>query len=662
MSIEKVFLEKETCEGLGFKTRGLSFPLVLQPLTKTVVVAGANGSGKTRLLDLLSEVVEKQLPRVTLENEEQVLQDAEELLPRLREKLSSPQTDSAGRLAVADVMQTEERIAELTKKISTATLLGRKKYTVVRLVPRVATLADSGDNNGNRNVELAENILDPRNGDSEKSAPAYLQVVMQEALEARGRHSREKNEPPSPAEVKETTLLTLLKELLGDKTTFELTKGRLVVNRDALSTKTLSPGQQILFQFGCNIHAQGGSLADCLAIMDEPETHLHPKALLEVVDRLTHLLTGGQLWIATHSVPLVAHMIAKDPECLWFAKDGGFTRGGRTPKDVLESLMGKGGEGAKRLHDFTMLIPQYAALNFSAQCLLEPGSVGDKEGDGQTTQIAQILKNRRQEQRGKLKILDYGAGKGRLLPALGKSATDHDHFDYYANTYPGDSEECRRQILALFGSDQQERYFEGEPPAPGDHFFDVIVMCNVLHEIDPDTWLEEFGAEGAMHGLLAPGGALLIVEDYGMNVGEKAHSYGFLLLNTPELRSLFRIKNGDAEGKLFLEEPSQEERYKDRLIAHLIGRECVARVSEASRREAIEGLRHRMWQIVEKALGDEPIRGEMTSDKGRDFARASQLFVNAFAWLGRHPWEEEVVLSATASSSAGAGAFPQPIS
>jgi SAM-dependent methyltransferase len=330
-------------------------------------------------------------------------------------------------------------------------------------------------------------------------------------------------------------------------------------------------------------------------------------------------------------------LIAEEPECLWFAEDGKFSRDGRTSKLVLESLMGKDGEGAGHLHDFTLLIPQYAALNFSAQCVLEPGVIGANVDDRQTGQIARILEQRCQAHGGELRILDFGAGKGRLLPTLGLYANAGNRFDYFAyNKFPDGEEECKQQIRSFYKSDQPQRYFDDLLPIHEEAGrFDVIIMCNVLHEVDPDTWLELFGAEGALCSLLATDGALLIVEDYGINVGERAHRYGFLLMDSEELTHLFKIEEKDHKDECFVRVTSSEQGYENRLTAHLINQRCVARVSDESRKEAIQILLSRMQKELAAMLEKEPTSNKLQGAQGRDYARSSQLFVNASLWLAK---------------------------
>lgn len=653
MSIDSIDLDQETYDELGWDPCELPLnpPLRLKQLGKTVVLAGENGSGKSRLLRLLAQLVEKQMEPNTLETEVTNLRLQEGYLASSKEQLAFQKANLASAAAeekqkITDLLAGTEKqigihsieVKKHKKNLLAAQILGSKKHTLVRLVPQVAKLSDPGTEILNKVMQLADDLKIIGNTNSEKSAPAYMLRVKQAAQTAYVNRRKLNQDELTPQEIAENTLHDLLATLLGSEVVVELEdSSRLKINGSDMSKEILSPGQQILFQFGCILHAQGGSLSECIVVMDEPETHLHPAALQEVIDKLRITLAEGQLWIATHSVPLIAHLIADEPGCLWFAEKGRFTRNGRSPERVLKSLMGKG-DGAGRLHDFTLQIPQFAALNFSAQCLLEPGVAGPNVADEQTNQIARILEDRFNLAANRLRILDYGAGRGRLLPTLGNYADARDCFDYYAyDKYSTNRKECEREIASFYKMDQPQRYLNTLSRDPGIEPFHIVVMCNVLHEIDPDTWLELFGKTGSLDRILASNGTVLFVEDYGINMGERAHRYGFLLLDKMELSALFGIEEVDWKAERFVRVTSAEEKYKDRLTAFLVDRECMTRVSVESQRKAIAALKERMYENLVEMLEDEPQIGVMSGEKGRAYARASQLFVNASVWCRNHP-------------------------
>ncbi len=66
---------------------------------------------------------------------------------------------------------------------------------------------------------------------------------------------------------------------------------------------------------------------------------------------------------------------------------------------------------------------------------------------------------------------------------------------------------------------------------------DVVVMCNVLHEIDPSDWVKTLSID--VPPILLEDGYLLIAEDTLLPHGELAHRKGFLVLDDVGVRKLF---------------------------------------------------------------------------------------------------------------------------
>jgi hypothetical protein len=123
--------------------------------------------------------------------------------------------------------------------------------------------------------------------------------------------------------------------------------------------------------------------------------------------------------------------------------------------------------------------------------------------------------------------------------------------------------------------------------------FDIVVMCNVFHEIDCSQWLKLFKNDGHITNLLSPEGFLLIVEVMQLPVGEKAHQKGFLVLDTPQLRTFFQITKAD---KNFIRESEQNGRLK----AHVIPKDCLKRVCSESRKNAIQEVRSQSIGTIRK--------------------------------------------------------------
>lgn len=644
--IEALQLEEEIFRamGVGMPELVMDPPLEMRGLSKLVVLAGPNGAGKSRLLRLLPKIATRKLSASQIaaldEREEGLELERENSYRALEDLLNEPfpdqHPDLQGRRAQIEHYNRQLDEVRMQRRMSDVlTLASDSAPRFARFVPAGYQLVDPFDWSLSEAERRASQLVTSID-DSQGGAPAYLAKVFRRATEE-GYQRFLRNDPkPSEAEESLRGLREILRSLLGQNVAVDVRDGRVEIGEIAPFTQALSPGQQVLVQFGCLLHAQVGHVRDAIVLMDEPENHLHPGVLISVIDTLRSYLADGQLWIATHSVPLIAHLMSDDPDCLWFVNEGRVKRAGRTPEIVLQSLLG-GPEGTADLHALTLLPSSFAANRFLCECLSAPGVVGPDVKDPQTLQISSALWAQfelDERHAGKLRVLDFGAGKGRLLATLIDSleAGQEPWFDYFAfDVGDEDKTDCLRQISSVYG-DAEGRWFNdlntlGARLDPGS--FDAVVMCNVLHEVTPEDWPTTLPR---CAGLLKPRGSLLIVEDYGIPIGERAHNYGFLLMDEPELVALFDIKEVDRLASRFMRTASAEERYRDRLVAHLIEKACVARVSAETQRTAIKKLRDRMEDEVQGYLRD-PLG---TSHKGRSYARSTQLLANASLWCKIH--------------------------
>lgn len=652
MLIKSILIDDQTFDemGIGFSELPLDKPFEMRGLGKTVVLAGPNGAGKSRLLRLIQKLAPKHLNVQTIDqikrdyrNETQSVTRWENEVVRYEKLLAESPKEEKN---IDNVIQSEQvlnsskgRVDHLERQLRWSSVLdveGDDMLRIVSFVPKQPKLVDPFLSTA-ADADQRADRMGHGTDDAHTVAPAYAQRILRIAMEAGYARQEKGLSGKTPAEENRDELLDILKILLGPDVKLKLNGSRLNIGDIASYPDALSPGQQVLFQFACLLHAQHASLADCIVLMDEPENHLHPAVLTHVVANLRKHLTSGQLWIATHSVPLIAQLMATDNDCLWFVNEGRVKRSGRTPETVLDSLMG-GPDGSNHLQNLTMLPAQYAGIRFLTECLVAPDVVGPDIKDPQTLQITEIIRKRVEEKKatGKpLSILDFGAGKGRLLATLRSDSSDVTSWlDYYAydidNTNQND---CEREIESTYGASSSPRWYSDLHKLEANidkASVDIVVMCNVLHEIDPDEWLKLFTKNSIIHNLLSQDGYLLVVEDYGIPVGERAHRYGFFLFDEPELCKLFDISAADRKNRLFVTQNSQDARYHERLKAHLIGKVCVGSISEVTKKSAITKLHDRMLDGVSTFLKE---GRASNSAAGRAYARSAQLLANASAWL-----------------------------
>jgi SAM-dependent methyltransferase len=255
---------------------------------------------------------------------------------------------------------------------------------------------------------------------------------------------------------------------------------------------------------------------------------------------------------------------------------------------VLTGLLGDE-ERRGRLASFLDLPFALASDRFTAECLVPPGVADFKTSDPQTDQIRTFLE-RLHKGTDPLRILDFGAGKGRLASELAEkwdSEEKRRQLDYIAyDSSKKDADECANAIARLHGNADNRLFHDAT--ALRAHYdegsFHVVVMCNVLHEVPPADWSDLFGPKGKITRLLRPDGFLLVVEVQQLPYGERAHQNGFLVLDGAQLRKLFAISESDSSGFVV------DARRDDWLKAHLISQPLLARFDLTTKLAALKDL------------------------------------------------------------------------
>jgi SAM-dependent methyltransferase/energy-coupling factor transporter ATP-binding protein EcfA2 len=375
----------------------------------------------------------------------------------------------------------------------------------------------------------------------------------------------------------------LFQKYLGTNITFNSAGNIKLFNQDTESMAA-SPGQKKLIEMvSFWLHRERSSnTGNYILDLDEIENHLHPEMAIQLLDDLLSWNKNGQIWIATHSIPLLAHCYSIDPNSIWFVEAGQVAHAGSIPEKVLMSLLGDE-KRKSELSSFIDLPAELAINTFAAQCLTSPQVVITDNEDRQIQQVCKALQENYKDQ--SIRILDWGAGKGRFVEALSslnKEKSEINVSDYcaYDPSHEFDTI-CRERIAEVFGSDKKRYYNDVEKllNEGNEDSFDVILMCNVLHEIPATLWLELFSENGYIFKLLKYLGAhLLIIEDTEIRIGELPHKNGFVILNSSQIRKLFNDES--------IETYSASD--DNRLVAHLIPRSSIANVTQETIITALE--------------------------------------------------------------------------
>lgn len=588
-------------------------PVSLKGLGNTVLLAGRNGAGKTRLLNaiVLSILAKK------IHNEKRGVRQnlTADYFSKQLDTLELEVHNTAGKKKDATISQIgiykyasfleshfleDSEFQDSTPPIRLENCQDEQKIQAVNFVPKELSWIDNREISQSDCDDYLSHVRIAGADNVELGICAVIRNVTDRYITARGNAVEgQTNDSKERAIKKFEDLNELMQSLLGESLKLN-ESGRPTIRGKHILDANLSEGQKVLVQLAVQLHEQVDKLDSVILLLDEPENHLHPQACIDLIEKIRSSLPKNQIWIATHSTPIISYFF-RDATLL-FVEDGKVAFSGSTPDRVFKSLLGDQ-DRIQRLRDFLGLPSEYAMLNYAAECLSPPGVHGDAENDPQVEQIRNQLATGREVTKPS-RVLDYGAGKGRLLKEL-FSGDDiaPGQIDYVAyDKYPEDKLECMESIHLIYG-ENKTRYFNSLNDI-GAHFdqgsFNTVLMCNVFHEISPTEWCSIFSQTGPLMTLLDTEGHLLLVEDEEIPVGEKAYREGFIVFNTPELRTLFDIPEA-AKGFI-----SSDFRKDGRLMAHLISKKHLNNISTDSIVRALTLKRNKSKEEIVRLRDGEP--------------------------------------------------------
>ena len=566
----------------------------MSKLGNVVLLAGKNGSGKSRALQLLRQQAnDRQNYFARRRNLSREITDAALSVQNLQQMF-----DQCSRIPEKkdDLVALKEQIDNLTQKKGYYESEYKKPFPIdiglsenetikiVDYVPKRVELKDW------RNLPQYEWKQNAKKAEAlgchnlYESSLSLIQNVYDRYWNTSHQHFHGENGEKERANEDLNRLQGIVKRFL-EVSLDRNADGEVTLFDKPIAQAQLSDGQKILLQLCVAIYAQGAKISDYILVMDEPENHLHPSAVIEMIDKIRELNPEGQIWIATHSIALLSHF---DPSCIWYVKDGSVSYSGRKPEQVLEGLLGNE-ENIQRLHSFIDLPDEFATNRFAFECLLPPGVADSDVTDPQFGQLKEILESIWSGGKEKISLLDYGAGKGRMISNLSEnSRINTEMLDYVAfDEYDANKNTCIKNIECFY-SDAEIRYFntmEGLRTKRDDKSFDLILMCNVLHEIPHNRWIPLFKD---LKRLLKDDGKLLLIEDCKIPVGELPHQKGFIVLNSLHLKDLFAIP---ASEQSFIANDARPDSEPGRLMAHLIPACYLDKITNQTMQTAFDDLR-----------------------------------------------------------------------
>jgi ABC-type cobalamin/Fe3+-siderophores transport system ATPase subunit len=588
----------------GITDDGLK-PIEMSHLGSIVILAGKNGAGKSRILSKILSVIQQKPIKQEIENVGPKIVQFDENIKSYHQTIANLKTQST-QLTGDSKKQKENQIDQFQRQIDqwdkekkqlqskkswsyieTDTL--QDHYQIVEFVPKKLDLKDCNALTPTQLKNNAEQVKNIGISQLSESCLAKIKKVVDNHFNATHQYYKGDVGAKQNAIHEHEQLDILIQTFIGERLGRNV-EGDTTLFGLPIGSAKLSDGHKVLLQLCVAIHAQGASLDNMILFLDEPENHMHPSVTIEFLDTLIEKIPNGQIWMATHSIPLISHFGA---EYVWYVDNGKVRYAGKEQEKVLESLLGDENE-ISRLSDFINLPVVLAINNFAYECLASPEVAMTSSEDPQSKQIGFILIE--ELKKGKVKLLDYGAGKGRFISNFYDRLDEQEkqlvlsNFEYVAfDKYKHDESDCLNNIERVYGN-ADKKYYNDLTNLLSDHdkgSFDIVVLCNVLHEIDPKEWIELFKSDGTITPLLkADSGILLHVEDMLLPIGEKAYKNGFVVLDTPNIKELFSLQSAD-----FNIHRSGDAKYHDRLKAHSIPQKHLANITADSRKKALQSVK-----------------------------------------------------------------------
>lgn len=274
-------------------------------------------------------------------------------------------------------------------------------------------------------------------------------------------------------------------------------------------------------------------------------------------------------------------------------------RSSNTYADLLSELLD---DKENRTKQFFSSLYQWRFYDFIAKCFSDPTVINIVNSNDEQVQL--FLKSI--EERNRISVLDFGGGSGRLglsLKMIEENNPQNRTIDY--------------------------SIYDREPGYHGDLFpvyqdinsindrFDVVVMMNFLHEVEPTDWPDIFRR---IYVLMNDDGFLLFVEVITLSEGEKPNDTGYLVLGLEELSVLFSSSHNLTEIKI-------KENQKSNCV--LIKKSDLKKVTEGSVRKAIKCLEDRTFREISLFRENKSESHSYTVSDAQRYAFLTQQYINA---------------------------------
>ena len=635
MKYTKIVIPEEISQKKGIK------PINIQRLSNVIAFIGKNGSGKTRILDLIEKnplLMDTKFANIPTEINSALtkLEKIKRLDILQKEKIRHPYNNTVlveimslqNTLGqhVSDVNNNSARISDLISK----KYIRRIKYEEISILQEIIEKSVEQDSF----KELIENTIKENNYNElmsiNKGALKYLRnlphklVADKHECEEDNKNFLSKDSYKKFDSLKRYIKTFLNKELDWDKSSSDRRmldtqdgglnvtyKGFFKLNGREFNYSEFSNGEKILFSYAILFflieQSQKINIKESILIIDEPELHLHADCEIDLINKLREVISEkGQLIIATHSINILSTLKYEE---IFVVKDGEIFHPSSKSFALSLSELIPMEEKVDRLSDLLYSIDNLSFVNFVSQCFSEPEAIKlIKEDDLQLASIKNMIKTKKNIN-SQMLFLDFGAGRGRILKGL---LSDNGIFPKLKYNALEPKKECHSELTELGITKLYSDYIE----LP-DNTFDFILLSNVLHEIPVTSW--EITLNKVISSL-KDNGSLMIVEPRTLFKGEKIDGSGFIVLSEEEIQILFKLPNNLQS---FYTEDS-----KEKITAVMIQKSDLTNTDNESIKNALIKLQENSLKNAEELMSNQ----EDTADKyayGRKMAFYSMQSINA---------------------------------
>ena len=517
----------------------------LRDLSKVVILAGPNGSGKSRYLSCISRIVDRYRSMHRHYTSQNKNANLEKKIENINRTIGSrpPTSDEIESIkAFRDEISNNERLENELNSILKQSPFGQDIQAVIIDSTPVGEIEDPAKL-APASIRGKLNMVGRPFRHIYSLQHVYLGNIADILYHAE--HPRNTDNASLQSLTEDAKIfIETLETLLGNHFSWYVEGNNVYPAFDGRPYRSheLSEGQRILITWAICLHVNGSKkFRDAIILIEEPETHLHPDACVSALKIMRDNIVGenGQLWISTHSPAVVASL---SDATIYYVYDNTIEFASSQIDRVMDGLLG-GKESRERMRDLLDEADVVSFLQMAADCLVSPKTLPAGENDPQARQLLKILSNNGLGGNS-VRVLEFGAGRGRLAGTMAqiKTVGEERSFSYFAYNGPRfrkHEDECARNVELLSHIDGIESRvadtlseFRGE-----NEKIHVVLFLNTLHEIPPKEWI---GIFSEIELILHDDGIILFMEDQNMRVGEKAHSYGFLVFNVDEIRALFK--------------------------------------------------------------------------------------------------------------------------